>query len=169
MTRTEKLSKVGPLRVGRFAAFLAASIAPATGGASSAVAQTESVLYSFTGGNDGANPYAGLTLNGSTLYGAAFSGGAKGQGAVFSLATSGGTPITLTSFFGNGTTGSGQCGGAGPVGTPIIDASDNILGTATYGYLSGGVGYGDGLVYQLTPNGSKLRMHGSAHLFGKRR
>jgi uncharacterized repeat protein (TIGR03803 family) len=43
-------------------------------------------LYSFTGGNDGANPQAGLVLSGNTLYGTTQNGGSSGQGTVFSLA-----------------------------------------------------------------------------------
>jgi uncharacterized repeat protein (TIGR03803 family) len=43
-------------------------------------------LYSFTGGNDGANPQAGLLLSGNTLYGTTQSGGSSGEGTVFSLA-----------------------------------------------------------------------------------
>jgi len=42
-------------------------------------------LYHFTGGSDGANPYAGLILSGNTLYGTAYYGGSSGNGTVFSL------------------------------------------------------------------------------------
>jgi uncharacterized repeat protein (TIGR03803 family) len=47
-------------------------------------------LYNFTSessgiNNDGANPYAGLTLSGNTLYGTAKSGGNYGDGTVFSI------------------------------------------------------------------------------------
>jgi uncharacterized repeat protein (TIGR03803 family) len=44
-----------------------------------------STLYNFTGGNDGANPQAGLLLSGNSLYGTANAGGAAGNGTVFSL------------------------------------------------------------------------------------
>ena len=43
-------------------------------------------LYSFTGGKDGGDPRAGLTLSGNTLYGTTYSGGNYGHGTVFSLA-----------------------------------------------------------------------------------
>jgi uncharacterized repeat protein (TIGR03803 family) len=46
-------------------------------------------LYNFTGGSDGANPYAGLVLSGSTLYGTAYRGGSSGYGTVFAIATNG--------------------------------------------------------------------------------
>ena len=42
-------------------------------------------LYSFTGGNDGGGPEAGLILLGNTLYGTANFGGLFGYGTVFGL------------------------------------------------------------------------------------
>jgi len=46
----------------------------------------QTVLYSFTGGADGANPYAGLSFDSAgNLYGTAESGGAAGDGVVFEL------------------------------------------------------------------------------------
>jgi uncharacterized repeat protein (TIGR03803 family) len=42
-------------------------------------------LYTFTDGNDGAYPYAALTLSDNTLYGTAEEGGADDYGTVFSL------------------------------------------------------------------------------------
>jgi uncharacterized repeat protein (TIGR03803 family) len=56
-------------------------------------AQTYTVLHNFTGGGDGANPEAGLTISGSSLYGTAAAGGnpacdtygAIGCGVVFRL------------------------------------------------------------------------------------
>jgi hypothetical protein len=42
-------------------------------------AQTETVLYNFTGGSDGGNPYARLTSDGKgNVYGTTVSGGAGG-------------------------------------------------------------------------------------------
>jgi len=52
---------------------------------------TESVLYSFTGGNDGSDPYSSLVRDkAGNLYGTASAGGADGAGVVFELAPSGG-------------------------------------------------------------------------------
>jgi uncharacterized repeat protein (TIGR03803 family) len=45
----------------------------------------EAVVYAFEGGSDGANPQAGLTNVGGTLYGTTYEGGANNLGTVFSL------------------------------------------------------------------------------------
>jgi uncharacterized repeat protein (TIGR03803 family) len=45
-------------------------------------------LYTFTDGNDGANPQGQLVLSGDTLYGTASAGGVGGEGSVFSLSLS---------------------------------------------------------------------------------
>jgi uncharacterized repeat protein (TIGR03803 family) len=58
-----------------------------------AQAQTFSVLHNFTGGEDGANPYAGVTISpGGALYGTASQGGTYGDqsgGTVFKLTPEG--------------------------------------------------------------------------------
>ena len=57
----------------------------------SAQAQTYTVLYNFTGGQDGAYPEAGLTMDRSgNLYGTAYEGGASNRGSVYKLAHRGG-------------------------------------------------------------------------------
>ena len=49
-----------------------------------AQAQTEKVLYTFTGGVDGGQPYAGVIFDSAgNLYGVTQYGGAYGQGTVF--------------------------------------------------------------------------------------
>lgn len=50
----------------------------------------ESILYSFTGGSDGAAPTDVIVGNDGTLYGAAALGGANGGGVVFQLSPSAG-------------------------------------------------------------------------------
>ena len=48
---------------------------------------TETVLYTFTGGSDGAGPYAGLSQDAAgNFYGTTWSGGAYGYGVVFKIA-----------------------------------------------------------------------------------
>ena len=44
-----------------------------------------------------------MTLSGSTLYGMTYGGGTNGDGNIFSMPVTGGTPTTLLSF--NGTNG----------------------------------------------------------------
>jgi uncharacterized repeat protein (TIGR03803 family) len=54
------------------------------------------ILFSFTGGDDGANPQAGLLLANNTLYGTTQEGGSSGQGTVFSLTLAPASPPQLT-------------------------------------------------------------------------
>lgn len=46
---------------------------------------TESVLYSFTGGSDGAQPYGGVQFQNSALYGTTNLGGTQNLGTIFRL------------------------------------------------------------------------------------
>ncbi len=98
---------------------------------------TESVLYSFTGGNDGGNPFSGVIFDGSgDLYGSAYIGGDLGLGTAYELspAGSGWTQKTLTDF--NGGSGS-------PVAGLTFDSHGNLFGT----------GFVGGTVYELQPSG----------------
>jgi uncharacterized repeat protein (TIGR03803 family) len=45
----------------------------------------ETVVHSFQGGNDGANPVGGLLNLGGTLYGTTSAGGPYGGGTVFAI------------------------------------------------------------------------------------
>jgi uncharacterized repeat protein (TIGR03803 family) len=109
---------------------------------------TQTTLYSFTGGNDGANPQAGLMMDAKgNLYGTTYSGGATGNGVVFELARhkSKGTWTyhTLWGFTG------GNDGGV-PAGSLTMDSAGNLYGTTT----QGGTGV-FGTVFELSPNGKK--------------
>jgi uncharacterized repeat protein (TIGR03803 family) len=143
MTTIEKLREGTPSWVRKSAAMFVASLITAAGGASSAVAQTETLVYSFAGGtSDGANPYSGLSFDGSgNLIGAADAGGSLGQGIIFKVTTAG-IETVLYNLPGSGS-------GAGPTGTPVVDSSGNIYGTAAYGSITSGVGSGDGVVFKL--------------------
>src|SRR5437016_1453531 len=55
-------------------------------------------LHNFTGGSDGSNPYAGVTISGNTLYGTTVAGGAWGGGTAFQVNTDGTGFATLHSF-----------------------------------------------------------------------
>ncbi len=89
---------------------------------------TESILYSFSGGADGGDPYGGLIFDSSgNLYGATAGLYTGGQGgSVFKLTPSGDTWIfsVLYSF----TDGGDECG---PRGTPAMDAAGNLYDTTT--------------------------------------
>ena len=60
----------------------------------------ETIIYSFAGGSDGANPFAGLISTGNTLYGTTEEGGTAGAGTVFSV-TPAGSETVLHSFTGS--------------------------------------------------------------------
>jgi len=111
---------------------------------------TETVLYSFTGGADGANPQAGLIFDQSgNLYGTTNFGGSAncnlGCGAVFELTpkSSGWTESVLYSF-------TGGADGGGPVASLIFDGSGNLYST-TWNGGSSNCSNGCGVVFELTP------------------
>ena len=111
---------------------------------------TETVIYSFLGSNngDGAYPFGGLAMDAKgNLYGTTEQGGPSNQGTVFELANSGGTwkETVLHSF--DDISGSD---GYYPQGTVVLDSGGNLYGTA----YAGGK-FGDGIVFQLKPSGSK--------------
>jgi len=117
-------------------------------------AWTESVLHSFTGGNDGSYPYSGVIFdNAGNLYGAASAGGSGSYGTVYELtpAGAGWQEKTLYSFPGES---AGKC----PVGGLIFDASGNLYGTTAASI------YGpQGEVYELTPSNGDWTL---AHVAG---
>ena len=91
----------------------------------------EIILYSFAGGpGDGAHPQSGLSmdLNGY-LYGTTASGGAYGQGTVFTL-NGNGTDYILHSF------GGGTSDGANPQGGLVVDGTTIYGTTANGGFLT---------------------------------
>ena len=90
-------------------------------------------LYSFTGGNDGANPCAGLVLSGSTLFGTTTSGG-NGAGTVFAIKTDGTGLTNLHTF--TALNNSTNSEGANPY-TGLILSGDTLYGTASHGGSSG--------------------------------
>ena len=116
-------------------------LSPASGG------WTESVLYSFQGGADGAYPDAGLTFDQkgnlySTTNSSTVSASGCDCGNVFELSpTSGGgwTESVLYSF-------QGGADGASPAAGLVMDASGNLYGTTA----SGGAG-SNGVVFELIP------------------
>jgi len=112
-----------------------------------AQAQTETVLYNFTGGSDGANPFSRLTSDGAgNFYGTTFSGGLWGWGTVFELSPNGSggwNETVLYSFTG------GEDGSLPYFSYVIFDSVGNLYGTAQTG---GANGYG--VVFELSPVGT---------------
>jgi uncharacterized repeat protein (TIGR03803 family) len=107
----------------------------------------ESVIYSFLGGSDAADPLASLAMDGAgNLYGTTGEGGSKGNGTVFKLThpQSGAKwKETVLYSFGTGTDG------AVPVAGVTLDAAGNIYGTT-----SEGGAFALGTIFKLSPSGS---------------
>ena len=85
----------------------------------------EKVLYSFTGGNDGANPQTDLiTDTVGNLYGTASAGGVNNCGVVFKIKPNGHETVLYTF----------KCrpDGFTPNGALVMDSAGNLYGT-TYG------------------------------------
>lgn len=118
----------------------------------------ENVIYSFTGGSDGAHPSAGVILdNAGRIYGTTTQCNPVGYGTVFQLtrSDSGWTEKTLYAFQ-NGSDG------ACPVGGLIFDRAGNLYGTtAAAGSGSGG----GGTVFRLSPNSDTSWTFGVLHSF----
>jgi uncharacterized repeat protein (TIGR03803 family) len=102
----------------------------------------ETVLYSFTGGTDGANPESPVVLDSSgNLYSTTLQGGtasacfSAGCGVVFRLATTGAETV-LHSF------GSVPNDGSNPAAGLIFDVLGNLYGSTQYGVSPGTARYG---------------------------
>jgi uncharacterized repeat protein (TIGR03803 family) len=114
-----------------------------------AQAQTFKVIYTFTGGQDGGGPNAGLTMDrAGNLYGTASGGGAHGYGTVFKLAPKGsGWIFTPLYSFQGGTDG------ANPIARVIFGPDGSLYGTTTDGGNSSCQrGPGCGTVFKLQPS-----------------
>lgn len=104
----------------------------------------QTVLYSFTGGFDGANPVGGVIMDAAgNLYGTTYMGGANNSGTIYKLTPAGSNwiettlPALQSSTDGNATT-------AGLV----FDRAGNL-----YGAASGQGPNGGGTVFELSPSG----------------
>jgi len=114
-----------------------------------AQAQRYTVIHNFTGQQDGAFPFTGVTIDaGGNLYGTAFGGGDAGFGTIYSLNPSGSGWVfsRLYSF-------SGVSDGAGPFARLVIGPNGAFFGSTAEG--GGGpctTGYrGCGTVFELQP------------------
>ena len=109
----------------------------------------DTVLYSFTGGADGAIPYASLIRDAKgNLYGTTSRGGFGDWGTVFKLTlNTTGKYEVLHSFNG--------ADGANPSAGLIRDAAGNLYGTARFG----GGAYDVGTVFKLDATGTETVLH----------
>jgi len=112
----------------------------------------ETILYRFTGGNDGAIPYAPLAHDKHGHFdGTTFSGGQFGFGTIFSLKET--TETVLHQFTG------GNDGGE-PMAGLSVDSADNLYGTTTCGGLPGApCPGGGGVVYEFPAAGAFQTLH----------
>jgi uncharacterized repeat protein (TIGR03803 family) len=117
-------------------------------------AGAETVLYSFTGGPDGADPFGGLVLDArGNLYGTTKNGGAYGYGTVFKLAPPVPPSVTWTETVLYSFTGSGG-GGAEPMAGLLQDPQGNLYGTT-----KGGGAYSEGTAFELDTTGKEIVLY----------
>ena len=115
---------------------------------------SESVLYRFQGGLDGAEPFGGVIFDGlGSLYGTTGGGGfpceqylnGSNCGTVYKLRqTSTGWVKSTPYRFKGGTDG------FSPEGSLILDASGNLYGTTYFGGITSPK-FGNGVVFELSP------------------
>jgi uncharacterized repeat protein (TIGR03803 family) len=103
----------------------------------------ETVLYNFTGGADGGNPFSGLVLSRNTLYGTTFEGGGSGCecGVVFAVNIKKKTETVLYSF---------TLSGYNPYVGLVQDNNGNLYGTTHFGGADDA-----GVVFELVPKTKK--------------
>lgn len=106
--------------------------------------QTYKVLYSFTGGEDGAFPQGVIVDSAGNVYGTTPAAGGEGgyYGSVYEISTSG--QFTLLHSFGNTEQ---TPGGSTPFATLARDSSGNLYGTTFYGGSNS-----SGVVFKLDQN-----------------
>jgi uncharacterized repeat protein (TIGR03803 family) len=120
--------------------------------AATAGAQTETVLYDFTGSNGAEIPVAGLLPDDHGNYYGVTAENGDLSGTVFELSPASGGGWTLTVLY----TFQGGDDGASPNSTLVMDAAGNLYGETAYGgsgksvYCNGGCG----TVFELSPNAS---------------
>jgi len=122
---------------------------------------TESALYAFTGGANGADPVGGLVVDSAgNFYGTTVAGGASethcksGCGTVFKLAPAG--TQTVVYAFAGGTDGQGPTSGV------IADSAGNLYGTTLQGGSSDNCGsdaIGCGAVFKIASGGKEKVLH----------
>jgi uncharacterized repeat protein (TIGR03803 family) len=115
----------------------------------------ETVLYNFAGGpGDGESPEADLINVNGTLYGTTESGGANGNGTVFSITTSGEESVLYSFKVGKD--------GAYPEAA-LLDVKGTLYGTTAYGGSGTACGSsGCGTVFKITTSGKEAVLYSFA-------
>jgi len=103
---------------------------------------TQSVIYNFTGKNDGYGPGSGVTFDkAGNLYGTTPTGGAKSMGVIYELSPSGSSwTFKVIHTFSGGSDGTG-----GSAGRLLLDSAGRLYGVCTVGGANGA-----GVAYKLT-------------------
>jgi uncharacterized repeat protein (TIGR03803 family) len=115
----------------------------------------ETILHTFTANAqppyDGLEPAGGVVFDKEgNLYGTTFAGGGnegEGYGTIYEI-TKNGTEALVHAFTG------GMDGASPEYVTPVFDKAGNLYGTAT-----GGGYYGDGVVFELAPDGTLTTLY----------
>jgi uncharacterized repeat protein (TIGR03803 family) len=132
-------------------------------------ASTEKILWTFEKGQDGAHPIGTLVFDDAgNLYGTTQTGGAPtcgpdgkgGCGTVYRLSPmpDGTWKERVLHHFTGGTDG------AAPFTGVIRDVAGNLYGTTTAG--GNGLGFGDGVVFELSPGAKDVWTETLLHVFG---
>jgi uncharacterized repeat protein (TIGR03803 family) len=108
---------------------------------------TETALYSFSGGSDGAQPFSALVRDkAGNLYGTTTMGGSANAGVVFKLAPDG-TESVLHNF-------TGGTDGTTPTGGLLEDKAGNFFGTASQGGTANA-----GVLFKIDAKGNYSILH----------
>ncbi len=111
------------------------------------------LLHTFTGGNDGGNPLAGLIIDAAgNLYGTTRGGGTNclGCGTVFKLAPAGDGTWHETVLY-NFCSVANCADGEQPWAGLLLDSAGNLYGTTQTGGIGTCAPEGCGVVFELTP------------------
>jgi uncharacterized repeat protein (TIGR03803 family) len=116
------------------------------------LAQTLTTLYTFTGGNAGANPTAGLVWGNGNLYGTTSYGGKYGGGTLFAIGSAGNEAV-LTPFYPDY--------GDTPLDAPIVGGSTYFMGLGQEFLLTASAGghYGCGAIILATNTGYAIPVY----------
>ncbi len=116
---------------------------------------TETPVFAFTNGNDGANPQGSLIIdNAGNLYGTAPNGGQNGGGAVFKYNPGSNLLSPIYAFCAQA-----NCAdGSGPLAGLVQGTDGNLYGTTRHGGAANGAS-SNGVIYKVTTSGTYTQLH----------